>query len=137
MMIKRRKIVLFIIIGVFALLLLIRIYLYLNACVIHSRNEAAFLAETLMMHPENANAVIPYEMLSNEYKSEISSEEYKNAMKPQNSRRGGCIIAATPRVLRIRDIFIHHTPPHVKFSLNTAVPFSALSARFSAKKIPL
>ncbi len=71
------------ILGVFTLLLLIRIFLYLNVCVIQSRNEAAYFAERLSVHPEEANEVIPYEMLSNEYKCEISLENYNNAIEPQ------------------------------------------------------
>ena len=63
------------------ILLTIRVYYYLNAC-IQACGKAAYFAEAL--NAENANTIIPYEMLSNGYKSEISSEEYINANTPQD-----------------------------------------------------
>ena len=60
---------------VFVLLILtvigIRINIYLNAC-IKIRDDVAFYAEMLMLTPEKANTIIPYETLSDNYKKAIS-----------------------------------------------------------------
>lgn len=58
------------------------LFLYLNAC-LQAEHYAAYFSEVLMFNPENANAVISYEMLSDEYRSAISAEEYENADQPQ------------------------------------------------------
>ena len=69
---------------VFVLLILtvigIRINIYLNAC-IKIRDDVAFYAEMLMLTPEKANTIIPYETLSDNYKKAISEEKYSNAVE--------------------------------------------------------
>ena len=49
----------------------------------YAADLAANYADMLMFNPENANVIISYEMLSDEYRSVISSEEYENADQPQ------------------------------------------------------
>ena len=58
-----------------------RVSLYLNVC-IKTRDDVAFYAEMLMLTPEKANTIIPYETLSKKYKNALSSEEYSNAVEP-------------------------------------------------------
>ena len=58
-----------------------RVILYLNAC-IKTRDDVAFYAEMLMLTPEKANTIIPYETLSKKYKNTLSSEEYSSAVEP-------------------------------------------------------
>ena len=48
-----------------------RVILYLNAC-IKTRDDVAFYAEMLMLTPEKANTIIPYETLSKKYKNTLS-----------------------------------------------------------------
>ncbi len=55
---------------------------YFNACVIDCRNEAGHLCMFHDMQPE-INHYIDYEMLSDEYKKEISYEQYTGADTPE------------------------------------------------------
>ncbi len=57
-------------------------YKYLNVCVMEGRSKVSYIAEKLMDSPESANTIIPYEMLSDEYKEGVSKEEYTNADEP-------------------------------------------------------
>ena len=84
-----------------------RVNLYLNAC-IKTRDDVAFYAEMIMLTPEKANTIIPYEMLPDEYKKAFSSEEYSNAVE-SNELLG----------LYSNDIFQRHLKRRVDISLST------------------
>ncbi|MDE5769699.1 MAG: hypothetical protein K2H82_09980, partial [Oscillospiraceae bacterium] len=84
-----------------------RVNLYLNAC-IKLRDTAAYYAERLFFTPEKANTIIPYEMLSDEYKRAFSSEDYSKAVESNELLE-----------LYSNDIFQQHHKRKVDISLST------------------
>lgn len=78
---KTRRLYVFIFILVGLIFIGLRAYLYLNACV-KLRGKVAYYTEMLMFSPEIANTIIPYEMLSDEYKERVSLEDYTTANEP-------------------------------------------------------
>lgn len=84
-----------------------RVNLYLNAC-FKIRDTAAYYAEMLMLTPEKANTIIPYEMLSKKYKNALSSEEYSNAVESNELLK-----------LYSNSVFQQHLKRKVDISLST------------------
>ena len=85
-MVKRKKLitVLTVIAVVLAVVILFcsHLWAYFNACVIDCHDEASYLCMFHDMQPE-LNQYIDYEMLSEEYKKEISYEQYTGADTPE------------------------------------------------------
>lgn len=60
-----------------------RTYSYLNACIIDCAGKACALADYRPVPAEVMNIRVDYEMLSEEYKEEISYEQYAGADTPE------------------------------------------------------
>lgn len=87
-MTKPKKKAIIITVSVLLSILLLIALFFITVDISIKRTESAgrvvsYYGEKLMCFPETANSVVSYDKLSDEYKKEITKEEYENAKTPE------------------------------------------------------